>query len=513
MGRKPKANGPEQSVLDGLRVRTAKGRRPLTKKERGDLLAMLAPKIPVGIEIVDLAPRGSFPARLLRHFRDTDISFALPLMSVITHMASLLTQRGVNLVLPNGSRVRPSIWAIGLAESGSSKTLAFEEVQRILVDRAQVPIAMLPTGSTDAQWLLDLEENNGAFWYQDEVGQFFHGVETSKLQSRMKPWILSAYSGETIANRLKGEEKKLGINDPHFTFLGLTVRSTWTCDVDVRNMSNGLCQRFCYFSAEKRDDKDVYDHLRYWSTDADERRRDDLAGLWAALAAQPGAFEDIALPSEILDWLDRDWWRGLRGTIGRTSLPASFVRRIGHALMQYLPVLHVLLGKAHRPIDLETALLATRYAEWHMYGALSVLQSYKPAATDAVQTVASRYDQIVQKGGTPTPRDIARSLSKAQRAAMGTDQVREICEVLSSIVPVPTLFDETSNTKARSAALVGLCDLEAARFRLAERKRNERRLRDVVTDFQTRAPSGSYSSASTVVAFPDEEDGRSRPAA
>lgn len=470
----------ESSVLDRL-AKTRSGRRvPLNTAERETLLEMFASKSDRSVEIKELAPPGSFLAHVLRHFRDTDISYALPLMSTITHMASLLTQRGVGLVLPNGARIRPTIWAIGLAESGSSKTLAFDELHAILVERSGVALRMLPKAATDAQWLLDLAESNGSFWFQDEVGQYLHAVESSKLHARMKPWLLEAYSGATISNRLKGEETKLEIRDPHFTFLGLAVRSTWSSDVDVRNMANGLCQRFSFFIAETRHDKDVYDHFRFWATDRDERRRAELAATWAALAAQPAAHHDLRLPSEVLAWLEDIWWRGLRKTFGTTPLPPSYVRRVGHAIMQYLPVLHVLLGKAHQPIDFETALLASRFGEWHMASVLALLQGYSAETASGVRLVATRYDQLRNAGIAPTPREIMRKLSKAQRNGMNTAAVTEIMQTLDALAPLPGLIDATMDAQARSTLLVKERDIEAVRLRLNARKRNERRLRQII---------------------------------
>ncbi|MDO5642598.1 MAG: hypothetical protein Q4G26_09475 [Paracoccus sp. (in: a-proteobacteria)] len=349
--------------------------------------------------------------------------------------------------------------------------------------------------------MIDLSENNGSFWFQDEMGQYLRAVETSKLQARMKPWLLDAYSGATISNRLKGEDHKLEVEDPHFTLLGLTVRSTWISDVDVRNMANGLCQRMSFFIAEPRRDTDVFDHLRFWATEADEVRRDGLAEAWAALAGQSGAYTDILLPAEMLGRLECDWWRGLRKTIGATNLPASFIRRVGHAVMQYLPVLHALLGKAHRPIDLETALLATRYGEWHMVSALSVLQSYHTGTVNSVQLVASRYQHAKEAGAAPTPRDIMRQLSKSQRENLSTPMVKEILIALEKIAPVSGLIDADMAPQERADALVKHRDIEISKQHLNERKRNERRLRDVIKAYRNRASPEQQPSDYVVVNF------------
>ncbi len=138
-------------------------------------------------------------------FSNTDASFALPLFQLIMIASSFLTQGGASLWVPGLGSKRPILWTIALASSGSSKTLATDTVAEILMPKGEYSgFRMFPTRSTDAQWIIDLAENNGAYWYQDEAGKLFQKILSQSNYARIEPWMLDAYSNKPIANRLKG---------------------------------------------------------------------------------------------------------------------------------------------------------------------------------------------------------------------------------------------------------------------------------------------------------------------
>ncbi|WP_303473194.1 hypothetical protein [Marinovum sp. 1_MG-2023] len=165
---KPKSSA-EHVLISEMRVKTPKGTRRLSKEEQRQLIQMFAVKASADqFDIHSLASRGSFIDRISRHFDDTDISYALPIMQVVMTAASVLTQKGAFLDVPGVGRTLPTLWTVGLAGSGSSKTLAAEEIDRIVsIGGSEVP-TRLPTGATDAQWIVELHDNNGAFWFQDD---------------------------------------------------------------------------------------------------------------------------------------------------------------------------------------------------------------------------------------------------------------------------------------------------------------------------------------------------------
>lgn len=466
-------------LLSELTVKTRKGTRRLKKSECEALIQMLAVKAaPEEFDIRSLIPKGSFLEHIARHFEDTDISYALPVMHVVMIVASFLTQNGAYLEVPGVGRVLPTLWNIGLASSGSSKTLASEEIDRIISRGEGSPLNRLATGCTDAQWIVELSDNNGAFWFQDEVGKTFRSILTEGNYRRIKPWCLEAYSHKPIANRLKSEKTKLVIERPYFTFHGLTVFDTWRSDIDLTSMLDGFCQRFGYYVAVPRNDTDIFDHFLYFEGAHADRRRNRLSDTWDALCAQDGACEPYTLNDEVLPFL-KTWWGSLRNSWGQSALPASFIRRIGFAVLRYLMVLHFLLGKSRRPIDVETADLATRFAEYHFLSALHVVQQYDRNTTSRIQVIADASTRVSDAGKPVTGREISRVLSKQQRAQFAKGEIAEIVSVLNQIEEMPGLFDAASDAREKTSAIQGRRDEIQARLLLNERKRNERRLREL----------------------------------
>lgn len=501
----------DEIALFDLRVGQGKRKRRLNRKEFNMMIQFMAiKKGQTAVDPMRLAPDGSFLARNLRHFHKTDIPHALPTMEVVMLAASWLTQQDAILSVPGVGELHPTLWTIGLAPSGSSKTLAAQEVMAIIGGSNAKPIAFLPAAATDAQWIVDLSENNGSYWHQDEVGKFVRNVLTQPSLYRMKPWMLDAYSHAAIGNRLKSEDRKLVIDKPMFTFHGLTVVDTWKMDIDLTSMLDGFCQRFNFFIAEERQDTDMFDHFLYFAGEKTERRRQLLRRDWEALCAQPGATSTYTLNPYVLPYLE-DWWKGLRESWGRTPLPASFIRRIGFSILKYLMVLQFLLGKSKLPIDVETAQLATTYAEFHFESALAVIQDYHSTGSGCVQKIVALRDQLLAAGKAASKREIARRLSKAQRAQIPGELIEDILAVLNQVEAKSGIFEADAPAKVKSAALIGHRDEIEERLRRNERKRNERRLRNLrkaYADAEANASTTMASSTSSNVVDFDDCGGR-----
>ncbi len=466
-------------LLGRLTVKTPQGTRRLTKAECEDAIQFFAVKANAQtFDIRNLIPRGSFFDLIARHFEDTDISYSLPIMQTVMVAASYLTQKGAGLKIPGVGEVCPTLWLVGLAGSGSSKTFASEEIDRIISRGNTDAVARLATGCTDAQWIVELHDNNGAFWFQDEVGKTFNNILTHGSYVRIKEWVLNAYSYKTIANRLKSEKNKLVIENPFFTFHGLSVEETWHDDIDLTSMLDGFCQRFSYYIATPRQDTDMFDHFLYFEGEEVEERRERLADTWDALCAQENACGQYTLNHEVLPYL-KAWWSSLRESWGKTALPKSFIRRIGFSVLRYLMVLHFLLGKSRRPIDVETAELATRFAEYHFLSALHVVQQYDRKNTSRIQIVADAVRRLSDGGKPVTGREISRMLSKKQRDQFERGEIAEILQILQKIEKTPGLLGDTSNEDQSRSGMQGTRGEIQARLILNERKRNERRLREL----------------------------------
>ncbi len=473
-------------LFHGLKAAEKGKLRNLTENEQDQLIAMLALKdCPGALCVEGLIPQGSFPERLCKFFLKSDASYALPLFQLIMIASSYLTQGGAALWINGLGRQRPILWTIALASSGSSKTLATDKVAEILLPKGNdTPLRMFPTGSTDAQWIIDLKENNGAYWYQDEAGQLFQNILKHSNYTRIKPWMLDAYSHNPIANRLKGEETKLEIEDPHFTFFGLSVRETWARNVDAASMLDGFCQRFNYVIAEPRTDTDMFDHFLSFCGDGIDAWKAELGEVWEALCAQENALGTYQMEEEVMPFL-KGWWRGLRTNWGDGALPASFIRRTGFSILSYLVVLHFLLGKSRHPIDLETAELATKYAEYHLESTLLMMREYGSDQRDQICKVANLREVMMADGAAKvTIRDIQRRLSKKQSKELSRDRIAQILEALDRLQFEPDLFegagregaDLSETCSAKSARLMERFLPIRDRANQREKWRNEKRM-------------------------------------
>ena len=474
-----RAKSAQDNLLDLLSGKDGR-RKPLTEKERRHLVMILTMKAdPLALDIARLVPEGSFLKRVQRHFDETDISYALPVFQTVMIAASWLTQNGARLEIPGVGEILPTLWTIGLAESGAAKTLATDRMTMILGDGSgNPPVRTLPSPGSDAQWIEDLAHDNGVFWFQDEVGKFFNGVLTGKLFTRIKPWMLSAYSHEPIGNRLKGEKHKLEIPRPAFTFFGLSVFSTWREDIDAASMLDGFCQRPNYVVATPRENADIFDHFLYFEGETVKEREADLRELWTALRAQPGAAGTYTLDPEVLPFLRR-WWSGLRNTWGEAGVPASFIRRIGFSVLRYLIVLHFILGKSRRPVDLETAHLATRFAEFHFESAREMLQAYDRQSVERVRRIIETRSRLIDAGKDPSVRNVQQRLGKAVRDGLTPGILHTLLQTLDR-VDIGDPFPETpQGRQAKAAEIASRLEGLESRLALSERKRNERRLRNL----------------------------------
>ena len=362
-----------------------------------------------------------------------------------------------------------------------------------------------------------MADNNGSYWLQDEAGQFFQNVLKNPMYSRIKPWMLDAYSNKPISNRLKSEQKKLVLPDPHFTFLGLTVRETWKDNVDAASMLDGFCQRFNYVIAPRRTDTDMFDHFLYFAGDGVEDKREELRELWQSLCYQEGALDSYELTDDVLPFLE-GWWSGLRSTWGDGAVPGSFIRRIGYSVLSYLVILHFLLGRSRHKIDLETAELATKFAEFHIESTHIMMREYGDSSTKYVQKVADMRQSLLADGKTKvTPRDIQQRLGKNDRKELSTEQTREILQALECLQTPVDLFDGFAcDADTRATFLKNRLKPVEDKLNRNEQWRNQKRLEAVRDRFRERLDGVETNdggaettcddeNTAKVVKFPDHE--------
>lgn len=95
--------------------------------------------------------------------------------------------------------------------------------------------------------------------------------------------------------------------------------------------------------------------------------------------------------------------------------------------------------------------------------------------------------RLSDEGKPVTKRNVTRKLSKAQREQYNADEIAAIVEVLNQVSSTSALFADDDQPKVKSDALMHRHKEVVQRLELNERKRNERRLRELLRIMRDRA--------------------------
>lgn len=265
------------------------------------------------------------------------------------------------------------------------------------------------------------------------------------------------------------------------------MRETWKMNIDLPSMLDGLCQRFNYVIAEKRTDTDMFDHFLFFRGEQNNIEQEALREMWHALCHQENSCGEYILAPETLPFIE-SWWQGLRQVWGNSALPESFIRRIGFSVLAYLVVIHFLLGRSRKKIDIETARVATQFAEYHMECALVMIREYDSGWSDQIRIVADRRQRHIDKtGNVPTAREIQKNLSSKARQILNSTQIKEIMGLLDTLEDSNgrSLFDDRNDPI--SDRLFSQHMARKNRKDTQEYWRNKKRLAKVLEGFR---PSG-----------------------
>ena len=182
-------------------------------------------------------PAGSFLEIVTEVFRKkTDIPLELPFFGGISFIAAELLNLNVSVNF-SGQIVKPDIWTIILAESGSSKTFSinvFEEAINIK--------NILDTGIQSAAKFIDeMQRRNNGFWIRDEFAQLLKAMKNQPYIEELKEYLLKIYDNKTIMRKTSKHE--IVVEKPALVMLGLNVYSTYLINVSLEDILDGFAQR------------------------------------------------------------------------------------------------------------------------------------------------------------------------------------------------------------------------------------------------------------------------------
>lgn len=360
---------------------------------RANLRSMLAAsKIDTEWRGMVATPPGSFLETMLEAFKErTDIPLEIPFFSSMHFISQHLLSKNITINFL-GNLVKPDLWNVILAPSGSSKTYTISSIRKVLDEDVG-----LPEPSSAAKFIELLQEFNNGGWVQDEFGKFLSGLELPQLLE-MKGYLLKLYDGDRIErNTMK---KSVVIDNPALAILGLTVLETFIDELPDGSLLDGFAQRFNYIIAKKDPRRTIRDFPIYSLEGYDEK----LKRQWDELR------RTIANDSEYIvnqDGVDA-YVTAFRNMLGDADLDDSFYRRVLWRGVRYALIYHILLGKTSNTIDAVDMAWACRVIQMHLRDASELLtQHAMPEIGRILDRCAEVREKLLKEEGRDIkPRDL-----------------------------------------------------------------------------------------------------------
>lgn len=180
----------------------------------------------------------------------TDIPPSISFFAMLCLMGAKATQKGFG-VWVGTQVVRPNLWVLTLAPSGTGKTYA---ISQICLRAINGDVEMLPQTSTAAglvKLLADHPNKAAAILLRDEMAQLFKMLRKDAYID-LKDFLLRSYDGGTIERHTK-KDGLIRVANVFISIYGTTVLETFARSLKDEDLMDGFMQRFMVHIAEKRD--------------------------------------------------------------------------------------------------------------------------------------------------------------------------------------------------------------------------------------------------------------------
>jgi len=354
MAYNPKGMG-EQDINEYLQMVAEWDRK--SDETRGMITAMLNKKVSPEIWRGMMAvPPNSVLESVLEAFKmETDIPLELPFFTMLHFVSGYLLSKRIKMTGRFGS-IYPELWTIVLAESGTGKTFAHDQIAK------HAPVKSdFPECNSGAKFIDAFQENNFGLWFQDEIAQKMKQIETPQSPlADVKEYLLRAYGNQKIErSTMKGGT--ITINEPCLGILGLNTPASFYKSVSPESLLDGFMQRFACVVAEADPDRDV-------------KLTPEQYALYDAVALQKAskrAFDKllkVQLHNEyrLSNEAEQAYKVSFGLLINSEDIPTSFFRRIMFRGFRYALLYHIILGKTSVDIDKEDIGWGARVAALHL---------------------------------------------------------------------------------------------------------------------------------------------------
>jgi len=354
MAYNPKGMG-EQDINEYLQMVAEWDRK--SDETRGMITTMLNKKVSPEIWRGMMAvPPGSVLESVLEAFKmETDIPLELPFFTMLHFISGYLLSKRIKMTGKFGS-IYPELWTIVLAESGTGKTFAHDQIAKHAPVKSEFPEC-----NSGAKFIDAFQENNFGLWFQDEIAQKMKQIETPQSPlADVKEYLLKAYSNDKIErSTMKGGT--ITINEPCLGILGLNTPASFYKSVSPESLLDGFMQRFACVVAEADPDRDVkLTPEQYALYDAEALQKASKRAFDKLLKVQLHSEYRLSREAE------QAYIVSFGLLINSEDIPTSFFRRIMFRGFRYALLYHIILGKTSVDIDKEDIGWGARVAALHL---------------------------------------------------------------------------------------------------------------------------------------------------
>lgn len=307
-------------------------------------------------------PPGSVIYKAVQIFDQyTDFPLELPFFQTLHFLSGYLLSKDVKIHF-GGKTIRPDVWTVLLAESGSGKT----ETRNFLELATEGDVRIMPESTSAAKFILDLSEYNRNLFILDEFAQTLKKMETQGYAEELKDYFLKLYDGKRISRRTAKAE--IVVESPALTILGMNVPESFLKNVTAESMVDGFAQRFSYVIARRDSNKDPRDYALYRLFE----HIDEVVEPWKQITKMK--IHQTYHVSKTAETAYIDAYRLLFPP--KNNVPLSFFRRIMWRSVKYALLYHITLGKDSDLIDNADMQWAAALSMMHIEDARALLDNY-----------------------------------------------------------------------------------------------------------------------------------------
>lgn len=294
---------------------------------------------------------------------ETDIALEMPFFAGLNFIAAHLLYLNVSINFSD-QIIKPDIWTIILAESGSAKTFANNVFEKA-IDIKNI----FDTGiQSAAKFIEELQKNNNGFWIRDEFAQLLKAMKTQPYLEELKDYLLKIYDNKTIMRKTLNRE--IIVKNPALVLFALNVYSTYLQNISLEDLLDGFAQRPNYVIAKQDPERPELSVALY----PFKLLKNTVKKSWKKIKF-PKQNKEYVLGREAIKAFEESFYNYAETEAGK--LPASFLRRTLFKSIKYALIYHIILGKASKKeINAEDIGWAMRIILMHISDTKELLENY-----------------------------------------------------------------------------------------------------------------------------------------